>query len=172
MEQMTNVLVIRVPRCIDDVDKCLEYIKRGLRDGVLILGADVSYTVERFPKLGSIRVECGEDGNEQGEPAPELSAEAMAKEIELPKKQQAKKPALQARGIGAAEKKEIFGRLCAYRDVTGAGWAKRVAENTKPQVSAEIIRAIVVDSAVVSLDTWRSIGRALDALGVNTESKE
>lgn len=56
--------------------------------------------------------------------------------------------------------------------MTGAGWAKRVAENTKPQVSAEIIRAIVVDSAVVSLDTWRSIGRALDALGVNTESKE
>lgn len=116
MEQMTNVLVIRVPRCIDDVDKCLEYIKRGLREGVLILGADVSYTVERFPKLGSIRVECGEDGNEQGEPAPELSAEAMAKEMELPKKQQAKKPALQARGIGAAEKKgNLWQIVCLSR---------------------------------------------------------
>ena len=52
----SNVLVVRVPRPIEDLDACVEHIKRGLRDGILILGADVSYRVERFPPLGAVEV--------------------------------------------------------------------------------------------------------------------
>ena len=52
----SNVLVVRVPRPIEDLDACVEHIKRGLHDGILILGADVSYRVERFPPLGAVEV--------------------------------------------------------------------------------------------------------------------
>jgi len=52
----SNVLVVRVPSPIEDLDACVEHIKRGLCDGILILGADVSYRVERFPPLGAVEV--------------------------------------------------------------------------------------------------------------------
>lgn len=35
----STVLVVRVPRPIEDIDACVEHIKRGLCDGILILGA-------------------------------------------------------------------------------------------------------------------------------------
>lgn len=54
--EASNVLVVRVPRPIEDLDACVEHIKRGLCDGILILGADVSYRVERFPPLGAVEV--------------------------------------------------------------------------------------------------------------------
>lgn len=54
--EASNVLVVRVPRPIEDLDACVEHIKRGLHDGILILGADVSYRVERFPPLGAVEV--------------------------------------------------------------------------------------------------------------------
>ena len=52
----STVLVVRVPRPIEDADACIEHIKRGLRDGILILGADVKYSVETFPPLGAVEV--------------------------------------------------------------------------------------------------------------------
>lgn len=52
----STVLVVRVPRPIEDIDACVEHIKRGLRDGILILGADVKYSVETFPPLGAVEV--------------------------------------------------------------------------------------------------------------------
>ena len=55
----STVLVVRVPRPIEDVDACIEHIKRGLRDGILILGADVKYSVETFPPLGAVEVVAG-----------------------------------------------------------------------------------------------------------------
>lgn len=55
----STVLVVRVPRPIEDIDACVEHIKRGLRDGILILGADVKYSVETFPPLGAVEVVAG-----------------------------------------------------------------------------------------------------------------
>lgn len=52
----STVLVVRVPRPIEDADACIEHIKRGLRDGILVLGADVKYSVETFPPLGAVEV--------------------------------------------------------------------------------------------------------------------
>lgn len=52
----STVLVVRVPRPIEDVDACIEHIKRGLRDGILVLGADIKYSVEAFPPLGAVEV--------------------------------------------------------------------------------------------------------------------
>lgn len=36
---------------------------------------------------------------------------------------------------------------------------------TKPSISYEVIRSLVTDGTVVSLDTWRIIDRALDKFG-------
>ena len=52
----STVLVVRVPRPIEDADACIEHIRRGLRDGILVLGADVKYSVETFPPLGAVEV--------------------------------------------------------------------------------------------------------------------
>lgn len=171
-EEMTNVLVVRVPRAIDDIDICLEHIRRGLHDGILILGADVSYTVEKFPPLGNVKVEQAADPErslspEQEKPVPDSGTGKAAEPHGKTTTSQLPSPAsptLQVRGAGAAEKKRIFTKLCTYRDKTGAGWARRVSDMTKPQVSYEIIRSLVTDGAVISLDTWRIIDRALDKL--------
>ena len=56
----STVLVVRVPRPIEDADACIEHIKRGLRDGILVLGADVKYSVETFPPLGAVEVVAGD----------------------------------------------------------------------------------------------------------------
>ena len=58
----STVLVVRVPRPIEDADACIEHIKRGLRDGILVLGADVKYSVETFPPLGAGEVVEGNAG--------------------------------------------------------------------------------------------------------------
>ena len=52
----STVLIVRVPRPIENIDECTEYIRRGLRDGILILGADVEYSIEEFPPLGAAEV--------------------------------------------------------------------------------------------------------------------
>ena len=172
-DEMTNVLIVRVPRAIEDIDKCLDYIKRGLREGILILGADVSYSIEKFPPLGSVKIEGSATPKEsipsiQKGPVPELGT---GKTAEAPEKltdaqsEPSSPPTLQVRGAGAAEKRRIFAKLCAYRDRTGTGWAKRVADMTKPSISYEVIRSLVTDGTVVSLDTWRIIDRALDKFG-------
>lgn len=56
-----NVLVIRTPRVIENIEACMAHVRQGLREGVLILGADIKYSVEQFPPLGYAAVEdaCG-----------------------------------------------------------------------------------------------------------------
>lgn len=76
--EASNVLVVRVPRPIEDMDACLEHIKRGLHDGILILGMNVSYAVEKFPPLGAVEV--------VGEPVPSAPAEPIVSPPRKPRK--------------------------------------------------------------------------------------
>lgn len=52
----STVLVVRLPAPLEDIDAFAEYIKRGLRDGILIIRQDVKYSVETFPPLGAVEV--------------------------------------------------------------------------------------------------------------------
>lgn len=73
----STVLVVRVPRPIEDADACIEHIKRGLRDGILGLGADVKYSVETFPPLGAVEVvaeNVPESGKAAKPPLPDIPA--------------------------------------------------------------------------------------------------
>lgn len=66
----SRVLVVRVPRPVENIDECTEYLKRGLCDGILILGADVKYSIEEFPPLGAVEVVAGDVSRSDTEARP------------------------------------------------------------------------------------------------------
>lgn len=201
-EQSINVLVIRTPRAIEDIEACMEHIRQGLREGVLILGADIKYSVEQFPPLGYAAVEDArgeivfdlrrgelrepEDEAEAAEEPPRggdaedapLPAEATtAPSVPMDKpgivppaapvsirnmKPVTVTPPLKVRGEGAAEKKEIFARLMAFKQENLTDWAQTLAKAGSESVTTEVLRSIVYSRMAVKLDVWREIGKALD----------
>lgn len=203
-EQSINVLVIRTPRAIEDIEACMAHIRQGLHEGVLILGADIQYSVEQFPPLGYAAVEDARGEivfdlrrGEIREPEDRLEAEAaedlprgggaedapppaeapgppsvpMDKPEIVPPaapvsirgmKPVAVTPPLKVRGEGAAEKKEIFARLMAFKQENPTDWAQTLAKAGGECVTTEVLRNIVYSRASVRLDVWREIGKALD----------
>lgn len=201
-EQSINVLAIRTPRAIEDIEACMAHVRQGLREGVLILGADIQYSVEQFPPLGYAAVEDArgeivfdlrrgelrepEDEAEAAEEPPRgggaedapLPAEAPAApsvpmdkpEIVPPAapvsirgmKPVTVTPPLKVRGEGAAEKKEIFARLMAFKQEHLTDWAQTLAKAGSESVTTEVLRSIVYSRMAVKLDVWREIGKALD----------
>lgn len=73
-------------------------------------------------------------------------------------------PKLNVRGSGAGEKKQIFAKLLRYKEHAGIGWAGRISEASKNEVSRETVRAIVTDGLTVDISVWRVIERAVDDL--------
>ena len=202
-EQSINVLVIRTPRVIEDIEACMAHIRQGLREGVLILGADIQYSVEQFPPLGyaaaaadargeivfdlrrgELREPEGEaeaaeepprGGGAEDAPLPAEATTAPSVPMDKPEiippaapvsiqnmKPVAATPPLKARGEGAAEKKEIFARLMAFKQENLTDWAQTLAKVGSECVTTEVLRNIVYSRASVRLDVWREIGKALD----------
>lgn len=191
-EQSINVLAIRTPRVIEDIETCMTHIRQGLREGVLILGADVRYGVEQFPPLGYAAVEeargkvmfdlrRGEirEPEEEAEAAedaplpdeaPDAPSAPMGKPgivppaapVSINTKPTAVTPPLKVRGEGAAEKKEIFARLMAFKQDNPTDWAQTLAKASGGRVTTEVLRNIVYSRMAVKLDVWREIGKALD----------
>ena len=183
MDREINVLVIRTPRAIEDIEACMAHIRQGLREGVLILGADIQYNVEQFPPLGYAAVEDArgeivfdlrrgeirepEDEAEAAEEPPRgggaedtpLPAEATtAPSVPMDKpeivppaapvsiqnmKPVTVTPPLKVRGEGAAEKKEIFARLMAFKQDNLTDWAQTLAKTGGECVTTEVLRNIV-----------------------------
>lgn len=71
-------------------------------------------------------------------------------------------PPLKVRGEGAAEKKEIFARLMAFKQENPTDWAQTLAKVGSECVTTEVLRNIVYSRASVRLGVWREIGKALD----------
>lgn len=201
-EQSINVLVIRTPRVIEDIEACMAHIRQGLREGVLILGADIQYSVEQFPLLGyaaaadargeivfdlrrgELREPEGEaeaaeeppsGGDAEDAPPPAEATTAPSVPMDKPEiippaapvsiqnmKPVAVTPPLKARGEGAAEKKEIFARLMAFKQENLTDWAQTLAKAGGKCVTTEVLRNIVYSRASVRLDVWREIGKVLD----------
>lgn len=210
-EQSINVLVIRTPRAIEDIEACMAHIRQGLREGVLILGADIQYSVEQFPPLGYAAVEdargeilfdlrrgelrepegeaeAAEDlprgGGAEDAPLPAEAPEPPSVPMDKPEivppaapvsirgmKPVAVTPPLKVRGEGAAEKKEIFARLMAFKQENPTDWAQTLAKVGSECVTTEVLRNIVYSRASVRLDVWREIGKALDKAEGKGESE-
>lgn len=202
-EQNISVLVIRTPHAIEDIEACTAYVRQGLREGVLILGADIKYSVEQFPPLGYAAVEDahgkvmfdlrrgeiaeagGAPETESAEEPPRGSGAEEPPPVEEPgppsvpmdkpeivppsapvsirnRKPAEVTPPLKVRGEGAAEKKEIFARLMAFKQDNLTDWAQTLAKAGSACVTTEVLRSIVYSRAAVRLDVWREIGKALD----------
>mgnify|MGYP004617939423 CR=1 FL=1 len=199
-----NVLVIRTPRVTEDIGACMEHIRQGLREGALILGADIKYSVEKFPPLGYAAVEDARGkvvfdlrrgeiteagggsgpvtveepsrgGGAEDAPLPAKATTAPSVPMDKPRivlpaapvsiqnmKPVTVTPPLKVRGKDAAEKKEIFARLMAFKQENLTDWAQTLAKVGSESVTTEVLRNIVCSHMAVKLDVWREIGKALD----------
>ena len=54
---MATVMVVQAPgRAEADLRALRDYILESLNQGVLVLGAGMSYQLEKFPELGAVRI--------------------------------------------------------------------------------------------------------------------
>lgn len=67
------------------------------------------------------------------------------------------------------EKRNILGRLQRFRSAHKPGCLDAVAEKAGKTFTPELLRDVLLGQAVMPIDDWRKIGRALDKLGWETE---
>ena len=184
----STVLVVRVPRPIEDADACIEHIKRGLRDGILVLGADVKYSVETFPPLGAVEVvaeNVPESGKTAKPPLPDIpAAEGVSrpepKPVEPPERPPEEKPDVpkpteiklplavgqatpRFAGKASSEKADIFARLNRYWSERGPGSMIKLSEACG--LDASKLYLMQRNDGKFDIEHWRAVNAGLDKLG-------
>lgn len=187
----STVLVVRVPRPIEDADACIEHIKRGLRDGILVLGADVKYSVETFPPLGAVEVVAEpvpDSGTEKEPPQKELpdipAAKGVSrpepKPVEPPERPPEEKPDVpkpteiklplavnqatpRFAGKASSEKADIFSRLNRYWSEKGPGSMIKLSEACG--LDASKLFLMQRNDGKFDIEHWRAVNAGLDKLG-------
>lgn len=184
----STVLVVRVPRPIEDADACIEHIKRGLRDGILVLGADVKYSVETFPPLGAVEVvaepvpESGKtakpplsdipaaEGVSRPEPKPVEPPERPPEEkADVPKPTEIKLPLAVGQttprfaGKASSEKADIFARLNRYWSEKGPGSMIKLSEACG--LDASKLYLMQRNDGKFDIEHWCAVNAGLDKLG-------
>ena len=151
-----TVLVIHLPVGKGDADlrEMRDYVAESIDKGVLVLNANTAYKLERFPPLGGVLVCTG--GMEAGSGRP--SPGALLRERDVPQ--------LSAQAEGE-EKRRILQRLKEYRAANGPGCLEEVSQRTRTRggvLSVMTLRDVLNGDAVLPVQDWRRIGRALDKL--------
>ncbi len=186
----STVLVVRVPRPIEDADACIEHIKRGLRDGILVLGADVKYSVETFPPLGAVEVvaeNVPESGKTAKPPLPDIpAAEGVSRpepkpvepperppeekadvpkptEIKLPLAVGQATPQPRFAGRSSSEKADIHARLNRYWSEKGPGSMIKLSEACG--LDASKLYLMQRNDGKFDIEHWRAVNAGLDKLG-------
>lgn len=187
----STVLVVRVPRPIEDADACIEHIKRGLRDGILVLGADVKYSVETFPPLGAVEVVAEpvpDSGTEKEPPQKELPDIPAAKGVsrpepkpvepperppeekpDVPKPTEIKLPLAVGQatprfaGRASSEKANIHARLNRYWSEKGPGSMIKLSEACG--LDASKLYLMQRNDGKFDIEHWRAVNAGLDKLG-------
>lgn len=140
-----------------DMDVWREYVRDSLDEGFLVLPSDVNYSIERELGIKSRR-------NPAGRQTPETNV-TIERADSAPKAEvQDETPKFKPIGGRAAKKKITHERVCAYRDKTGLGWARRISEATRGIVSADDIRTAIVEAKDIGIAKWDHIARAMDKL--------
>lgn len=140
-----------------DMDVWREYVRDSLDEGFLVLPPDVNYSIERELGIKSRR-------NPAGRQTPEINV-TIEQAASTPKSEiQGETPKFRPIGGRAAKKKITHERVCAYRDKTGLGWARRISEATRGIVSADDIRTAIVEAKDIGIAKWDHIARAMDKL--------
>ena len=184
----STVLVVRVPRPIEDADACIEHIKRGLRDGILVLGADVKYSVETFPPLGVVEVVAEpvpESGKTAKPPLPDIpAAEGVSRpepkpveppdrppeeKADVPKPTEIKLPLAVGQatprfaGKASSEKADIYARLNRYWSEKGPGSMIKLSETCG--LDASKLYLMQRNDGKFDIEHWRAVNAGLDKLG-------
>ena len=184
----STVLVVRVPRPIEDADACIEHIKRGLRDGILVLGADVKYSVETFPPLGAVDVVAEpvpDSGKTAKSPLPDIPAakgvsRPEPKPFEPPERPTEEKPDVpkpteiklplavgqatpRFAGKASSEKADIFARLNRYWSEKGPGSMIKLSEACG--LDASKLYLMQRNDGKFVIEHWRAVNAGLDKLG-------
>ena len=182
----STVLVVRVPRPIEDIDACVEHIKRGLHDGILILSADVKYSVETFPPLGAVMVETlPESGKTAKPPLPDIPAakgvsrpepkpveppeRPPEEKADMPKPTEIKLPLAVGQamprfaGKASSEKADIFARLNRYWSEKGPGSMIKLSEACG--LDASKLYLMQRNDGKFDIEHWRAVNAGLDKLG-------
>ena len=155
---MATVMVVQAPgRAEADLRALRDYILESLNQGVLVLGAGMSYQLEKFPELGAVRITSVDilRGNKEllRRAAPTGTGSGRLKKSEE-----------EIRAAQSQEKKAILARLQEYRQANGMGCFKALAQKTG-KLSAETLLSVVTGNQVLPIEDWRKIGRALDKMG-------
>lgn len=148
-ETMRKILVVQVQQAptIEYLQRMRDYVLESLRNNVLILGAGMTYRMEAFPNLAGVMV--AEDPSFSEESENNILKESSVMSIA---------------GPGGREKAEILSRLKAYRTVHGLGCLDAVAKGAGRNVTASMLRDLLVGAAKLELSDWRKIGQSLDRL--------
>lgn len=140
----STVLVVRVPRPIEDADACIEHIKRGLRDGILVLGADVKYSVETFPPLGAVEVVAGnvsESGKAAKPPLPDIPAAEGVSRPEPKHAEETNPKSINPLPESEKSPKTDLSNRTVFRAPDDAQKRKASAKRTLPMSAGEIVRS-------------------------------
>lgn len=152
-----NVLIAQVSETdVGRLRELRDFLLESLALCMLVIPADASIEVMEIPPLDAVEVKPAE---EVPEPVPEPMTPTEAE-----------------------EKREILQRLKDYRAAHGLGSLEAVSAKTAyfrdKRLTAEELRMILVgDGPPRSIEDWRKIGRALDALekseegGINPERR-
>lgn len=139
------------------MDVWREYVRDSLDEGFLVLPPNVNYSIERELGIKSRR-------NPAGRQTPEINV-TIEQAASAPKTEvQSETPKFKPIGGRAAKKKITHERVCAYRDKTGLGWARRISEATRGIVSADDIRTAIVEAKDIGIAKWDHIAKAMDKL--------
>lgn len=140
-----------------DMDVWREYVRDSLDEGFLVLPPDVNYSIERELGIKSRR-------NPAGRQTPGINV-TIEQAASAPKTEvQSETPKFKPIGGQAAKKKITHERVCAYRDKTGLGWARRISEATRGIVPADDIRTAIVEARDIGIAKWDHIAKAMDKL--------
>lgn len=151
------VLVVRVPaKEPTDLRAVRSYIMDSLALGVLVVGQGVGLSLEYLPDLGGVActwsdpwADDEQDGRDEA-PDDEIAPDDP--------------PFPRYVGYGAKEKNQILARLTAYRKANGLGCLAKVAGLAGKPVTDELIRELITEGKKISMEVWRQIRAALDAL--------
>lgn len=158
IEEMGHpVLVVRVPaKESTDLRAVRSFVMDSLALGVLVVGQGVGLSLEYLPKLGGVACTWSdpwaEDEQDRSDEDPD--DEIAPDDPPFPRYV----------GYGAKEKNQILARLTAYRKDNGLGCLAKVAGLAGKPVTDELIRELITEGKKISMEVWRQIGAALDAL--------
>lgn len=166
-----NILVVKVPGGEGvELPACRDYIIESLQKGVVVLNKEWDYTLEVFPGLGPVIVDMGADMSVIHNAAVRPAAEADQDVTALLRESGV---AARAEEAERAEKQRILQRLRDYRAANGLGCLAAVAAKTRSRgaITATVLRDVLNSHALLPMEGWRKIDRALDRLAEVKETE-